>query len=291
VKIASGFSFDNKVHSFASDLKNMRGIRFFYLILIAISIFGCSRFRKIQKSGDWKVKYDAAIEYYEDQDYHRATMLFEDILPIIRGTAEAELGNFYLAYCYYNQKQYILSAHHFDEFVTIYGRSEYVTEAMYMHAYSLYLQSPDYQLDQTVTYEAVAAMQNFINLFPISEYAPEADQIIDELQAKLEKKAFEKCRLWYKLRRYKSALTEYETFRNEFPDSDFNEEVAYLKIETSHDYAMESIRSKQQERFTNTVEYYLEFLDKYPNSKFLRDAEKLYASSIQELSKFANSKI
>lgn len=266
----------------------MKVVRLIILLFAATLIVSCSKFRKIQKSGDWKVKYDAAIEYYEDEDYHRATILFEDILPIIRGTAEAELGNFYLAYCYYNQKQYILSAHHFQEFVTIYGRSEYVMEASYMHAHSLYLQSPDYQLDQTTTYEAVAAMQNFINRYSSSEYAPEADRIIDAMQQKLEKKAFEQCRLYFKLKRYTSALTIYDNFKVDFPDSKYQEEVAFMKIETSFDYARESIPSKQEERYRNVTEYYLEFLDKYPNSKFLKDAEKIYGDSIEEITKFAD---
>lgn len=268
----------------------MREIRILFLLIIAASLVGCSKFRKIQKSGDWKVKYEAALAYYEKEDYHRAILLFEDILPIIRGTEEAELGNFYLAYSYYYQKQYILSAHHFDEFVKIYGRSDYAMEAAYMHAYSLYLQSPDYQLDQTVTYEAVTAMQKFINKYPASDYAPEADRIIDDMQQKLEKKAYEQCKLYYKLRRYKSALVVYDNFANDFPDSDYNEEIAYLRIETAYDYARESISSKQKERYQNAIDYYLAFIDKYPNSKFLKDAEKIYGESIEEITKFADSK-
>ena len=87
----------------------MREIRTLLVLLLAIAVLGsCSKFRKIQKSGDWRVKYEAAIEYYKEEDYHRTIILLEDILPIIRGTEEAELGNFYLAYSYYYQKQYIL---------------------------------------------------------------------------------------------------------------------------------------------------------------------------------------
>lgn len=266
----------------------MKTSRILIVFLAFASIYGC-KFRKIQKSGDWKVKYEAALAYYEEEDYHRTITLLEDILPIIRGTEEAELGNYYLAYSYFHQKQYILSAHHFEEFVRIYGRSEYALEAAYMHAYSLYLQSPDYQLDQTVTYEAVAAMQNFINKYPASEYAPDADDIIDDMQRKLEKKAFEQCKLFYKLRRYKSALVVYDNFKDDFPDSNYNEEVSFMRIETSYDLAKASITTKQEERFKSTVDHYLTFLDKYPGSEFIREAEKIYADSIEEITKFANS--
>lgn len=267
----------------------MREFRILFLLILTVAIVGCNKFRKIQKSGDWKVKYEAALAYYEDEDYHRTIILLEDILPIIRGTEEAELGNFYLAYSYYYQKQYILSAHHFDEFVRIYGRSEKVIEATYMHAYSLYLQSPDYQLDQTVTYEAVAAMQQFINKYPGSEYAPEADKIIDAMQQKLEKKAYEQCKLYYKLRRYRSGLVVYDNFSKDFPDSKYNEEVSILRIETAHDYAQESIPSKQEERFRVAIDHYLTFIERYPNSKFLKDAEKIYVNCIKEITKFADS--
>ena len=158
-----------------------------------------------------------------------------------------------------------------------------------MHAYSLYLQSPDYQLDQTVTYEAVAAMQQFINKNTTSDYASNADAVIDELQQKLEKKAYEQCRLYYKIRRYNSALVVYDNFKDDFPDSKYQEEVAYLRIKTSYDYAQQSIPSKQEERFQNTIDAYESFIDKYPSSKYLKEVEKIYANSIEEITTFARS--
>lgn len=267
----------------------MQGIRLIILFVLAISLLGCSKFRKVQKSGDWKLMYEAAVAYYEEEEYNKATQLLEEILPIIRGTAEAELGNFYFAYAYFHQKQYILSAHHFEEFITIYGRSEYIMEATYMHAYSLYLQSPDYQLDQTITYEAVAAMQNFLNKYPSSEYAEDGDKIIDEMQVKLETKAYNTSKLYFKLRRYKSALVAFKNFKNDYPDSDFNEEIAYLNVKTAYDLAVASVYERQQERFNQTIDLYQNFIDKYPNSSFIKEAEKLYAKSIEEITKFADS--
>ncbi|MEM6643017.1 MAG: outer membrane protein assembly factor BamD [Bacteroidota bacterium] len=264
--------------------------RLILLMLMVPAIVGCSKFRKIQKSGDWKVKYEAALEYYENKDYHRAELLLDEIRPIIRGTAEAELAEFTLAYCYYEQRQYILSSHHFEEFIRIYGRSEYLIEATYMHAYSLFLQSPDYQLDQTVTYQSIAAMQNFINSYPNSEYAEDADKTIDEMQVKLEKKAYNECKLYYRMRRYKSALVVYDNFKNDFPDSKYQEEVAFLKMQTSFDLAKQSIRSIQRERYQETIDIYLSFLDKYPQSEYLKDAEEIYAESIEEITTFADAK-
>lgn len=267
----------------------MRITRVAVFLVVSLSILSCGEFRKIQKSADWKVKYEAAVKYYQEEDYNKSIILFEEILPIIKGTKEAETGNFYFAYSYFHRRQYILASHHFQEFVTIYGRSENVMEATYMHAYSLYLQSPDYQLDQTSTYEAVAAMQNFINNYPTSEYAADADRIIDEMQVKLETKAYNNAKLYHKLRRYKSALVAFENFKDDYPDSNYNQEIAYLNIEVSYDLAVASITNKQEERFQNTIEFYQEFIDKYPSSEYLKEAEKIYAKSIEEITKFVGS--
>ncbi len=261
---------------------------FSLVVLLVVSISSCSKFRKIQKNGDWKEKYDAALKYYEDEDYYRANILLDEILPIIKGTKEAELATYYYAYSHYHMGRYILSAHHFKSFYAVYNRSDYAMEALYMHAYSLYLQSPDYNLDQTPTYEAISAMQNFINLHPYAEFSEDANKIIQQLQQKLEKKGYKNALQYYKLRRYKSAIVAFELFNEEFPDSRYNEELDYLKIAAIYNLAKESISSKQKERYQKTIGYYQEFIDKYPTSQFISNAENFYSDSINQIDKLAS---
>lgn len=267
-------------------MKGLKGVLLFFGVILLIT--SCSEFRKIQKSPDWKVKYNAALKYYQSEDYYKASLLLEDILPIIRGSKEAELGNFYLAYCYYHRGQYLLSAHHFQEFVNIFGRSKYVMEARYKKAHSLYLMSPPYELDQQNTVKAINEMQGFINNYPTSKYAKEADSLIDEMQQKLEKKNYEKCKLYYKLRQYKSGLITYDNFAKDFPDSKYREEVTAMKVETAYDLAKRSIRSKQKERYQTTIDNYLKFIDRYPSSNFSKKLESYYSQSLKEITKFAD---
>ena len=275
-------------------------IKYSLLLVILIGVSSCSKFRRIQKSPDWRLKYDAAVNYYEEgielldvrprrasKRFYRANTLLDEILPIIRGTAEAELGNFYFAYSYFHMGQYILSAHQFQEFMRIYGRSEYVMEAEYMRAISIYLQSPEYNLDQTSTYEAIDALQAYLDHYPAAEEFEIADSLINDLQVKLETKAYHNAVLFHKIRKYKAALVIFDNFYNDFPDSEFREEIEYLEIETSYDYAKVSFTDKQEERFRNCIEKYEQFLEKYPNSEYLEDAEELFTKSREELAKFA----
>jgi outer membrane protein assembly factor BamD len=55
------------------------------IILFALIAVGCSKFRRIEKSEDWRVKYEAGLNYFAKKDYYRASILFESILPIVRG--------------------------------------------------------------------------------------------------------------------------------------------------------------------------------------------------------------
>ncbi|NQW27324.1 MAG: outer membrane protein assembly factor BamD [Flammeovirgaceae bacterium] len=266
-------------------MKLSKGI---YFILVA-SVFsvGCTKYQKLLKSADWTPKYEAAMKYYENKDYARAIGLFDDILPIIRGTKEAEVANFYYAYAHFYQDLFILSAHHFQTFEGIYSRSEYALEAKYMFGYSLYKQSPVYSLDQTPSYEAISVLQDFINEYPQSAFANDATSIINELQLKIELKEFEAAKLYAKVRQYEAASVTLENFIRDFPGSDLQEEAFFLRIKMAHDYARASIQSVQSDRFMLCVDRYIAFLDKYPNSKFLVEAEEYYSNSTDFLYKFA----
>jgi len=260
-----------------------KAVPFFTLFLLILLSTSCSKFRKIQKSGDPNEKLAAAMKYYEEEDYYRSTILFEEILPYFRGKEEAEEIQFYYAYAHFYQKQYVNSAHYFKNFYDVYNRSEYAEEAYYMYAYSLYMQSPPYNLDQTSTKEAITAMQTFLNKFPKSDKSEEATGIINELRLKLERKAFEKARNYYKLGIFKSAMVAYDNFEKDYPDSDFVEDIGFLKIKTMYDYAKNSVPSKQMERYKKCVTFYQSFIEDYPESDYISEAQDIYQDSLDEI--------
>jgi len=257
----------------------------------------CSKFRKIQKSDDWKVKYDAAFEYYEEKDYYKAKILFEEILPIIKGTKEAEKAQFYYAYTHFYQKLYTESAFFFRSFYETYSRSPFAEEAMFMQAFSSYKESPNANLDQSSTYDAIASIQTFINRYPQSKYVEQSTEIIDQLQKKLEEKAYENAKLYYKINKsamneatmYKAAIRSFDNFQRDFPDSDLNEEISFLKIEAQYHLAKQSFLNLQKDRFASVVEYYQTFIDAYPTSKYLKSAENMYSFSLSQLNELQSS--
>ncbi|GAB4013017.1 outer membrane protein assembly factor BamD [Spirosoma sp. KCTC 42546] len=261
-------------------------------ILLGIGVVfllgSCSPFSKLQKSGNDDAKYKGALEYYKKGDWYRAGLLFEELIPVLKGSNESELAQFYYAYTQYQQGQYLLSATLFKKFYETFARSDYAQEAMYMYAYSLYRDTPSFNLDQSNTLTATSALQDFINAYPDSKYRDDATKQILDLRGKLERKAYEKAKLYYKtsgfnIASYKSSVIAINNFQREFPDSEYNEELAFLKVDAEFSLAQNSLETKQKERYQEAISYHQAFIDKYPNSKFLKQSEKMYETSQKEI--------
>lgn len=259
-----------------------RVTRFTAYFLVLLAGFSC-KFNKIEKNPDWRVKYEAGLAYYAKKDYYRASILFDQILPIIRGLPEAEKVQFNLAYCQYNEKLYLLAAEQFKSFYETYGRGVLSEEARFMHAFSLDKSSPGSNLDQTGSIQAMASMQEFLNRYPNSKFKDQAVEVIFTTQVKLEKKGFDNARQYVKMRSYKAAVVALNSFKDNFPDSKYLEEANYLILLSQFEIAKQSISSKQPERYKEVVENYKTFVDQYPDGKFLKDAEKLYIESTSKL--------
>lgn len=248
----------------------------------------CSPFSKLQKNGSDDEKYKGAIEYYKKGDWYRAGLLFEELIPVLKGSTESEMAQFYYAYTQYHQQQYLLSATLFKKFYETFARSDYAQEANYMYAYSLYKDTPQYNLDQSNTLTAASALQDFINTYPDSKYKDDCTRIIMELRKKLEEKAYAKAKLYYKtsgfnIASYKSSVVAINNFQKEFPDSEYNEELAFLKVDAEFSLAQNSLETKQKERYQEAMAYHQAFVDKYPNSQYVKQSEKMYETSQKEI--------
>ncbi|MEZ0486488.1 outer membrane protein assembly factor BamD [Fibrella aquatica] len=269
--------------------------RCFFALLIGVvmlSLSACSDFSKLQKSGTDDQKYKAALKYYEKKDWYRAGLLFEEIIPKLKGSSEQEISQFNYAYTQYNQGLYEPAAQLFRRFYETFARSESAPESMYMYALSLYKSTPGFNLDQSNTITAMSALQDFVNSNPDSEHVKDCSELILDLRRRLERKAYERAKQYYKvsgfsIANYKSSVVAINNFQREFPDSEFNEELAYLKVDAEYNLATNSIAEKQKERFQEAVAFYKSFQEKYPNSKYLKQAEKMVENSTKELDRIA----
>lgn len=263
--------------------------------LILLFCLGCilltsckSEYEKLRASNDVELVYKKALEYYNKKDYYKAQNLIEQILGRYRGKKEAEDLYVKYAYTHYYQGNYILASSYFQNFANTYITSSLREEAAFMSAYSNYLQSPDYKLDQTYTLKAISELEVFVNTFPKSERLNESNKLIDELRAKLEKKAFEEGLLYYNLKQYQSASITFNNMLKDFPDSDNIEQIRYYIVKANYTLAENSIYSKKLDRYQETLVAAELFKSKFFKSKDLKEVNSILKQTKENIKKLEN---
>jgi outer membrane protein assembly factor BamD len=259
-----------------------------FILLVTFSIFiACrSEFERIRTSGNATLIYEEANRFFQDEEYDKAIILYELIIPVYRGKREAEDIYFNYANAHFLDRRYILSSHYFDTFSSTYTGSTKREEAMYLSALSHYKVSPRYELDQDETSQAIEAFQLFVNTFPTSERVAECNSLIDEMRAKLEKKAFESAKLYHDMANYSSAVVAYENMLKEFPGTSRQEEVRYRMVRANFSLAENSIFTRQEERFRHTEEQCRIYLRKYSGTDRASDVEKIQNECLTALKTF-----
>lgn len=261
-------------------------ISFSILCCVWITLVSCSDYQKLLNSDDVPEKYKQAEVFYNNGEYRKANRLLEQILPTYRGKPQAQRVIFFFADSYFQTRSYNLAAYQYESFVKSYPKSERVQEATFKAAKSYYHQSPSYSLDQEDTYKAIEKLQIFINLYPNSQYNPEANQMISELQEKLEKKDFEIAKQYFTIRDYRAAIKANDNFIANFPGTKFREEALYTKFLSLYEIAINSIFSKKEKRLKELQEQYNLILRYYPETLFLVDLDNKMKKVNSELEEF-----
>jgi outer membrane protein assembly factor BamD len=258
-----------------------------YLALISVILIllfsSCSEYQKLLKSNDYDLKYEKAMEYYDAEDYIRASTLLEELMAVYRGTETAEQVYYRYAYTYYYQKDYFTAGYYFDHFVSNFPNSKYADECAFMKAYCFYMDSPSPNLDQTSTYKAIDELQIFINRHPQSTRIEECNRLIDELNDKLVEKSFNGAKLYFDLGEFKASITALNNSLLEYPDTKYREELLYLILKSNFELARNSIQEKIRERYEQTTEAYYKLVEEFPETKHLREAERIYQAAQKAL--------
>lgn len=252
-------------------------------VLAILIVVSCSEYRKVVKSTDIQLKYQTAIKLYEKEDYHRAMQLFDELMIYYRGTDTIEKINYYYAYCYFGEDDYLQAGYYFSKFTTTFPTSKYAEECMYMAAYCQYLYSPTHTLDQTITLDAIKGLQMFINMYPKSTRVEQCNKNIDELRAKLEKKSYEIAKLYYKTENYQASSISFKNLLKDFPDTKYREQAYYYILASQYNYALNSIETKKKERLEAAKDAYYALLTTYPQTVYEKEAKDILKNIEKEL--------
>ena len=261
-------------------------MRLFFILIIAGFFSGCQGINKLLKNPDPEFKLRKAEQYYVNKKYIFAQQLYEDVMPYYKGKTEFEDIYYKFAYCAYYQNDYMNAENLFKSYLEAFPKSSRAEELDYMRAFTYYKQSPKPPLDQTNTLKAMGMMQTFINTHPNSPKNKEAMEIIDICRAKLEEKESASAQLYFDLGQFRAAGVAFISLLNNFPESDKGDEYKFMAIKSYFNFAELSVDDKKIERFEQVISECNDFMDRFPDSKLLTEAERyitLSQSNIKNL--------
>lgn len=251
------------------------------LMMMIVLLSSCGEYNKILKSTDYELKYSYAKKYFNAKQYNKSATLLDELMPIFKGTAYAEESLYLLAQSYYGQKDYETASQYFETYYTTYPKGEYTELARFYSGYGLYLDSADPRLDQSMTYRAIEQLQLYMEYYPQSERASEAQNIMFELQEKLAYKELMATRLYFNLGTYmgnnylSSVITAQNALKN-YPYSKYREELMFYMIRSKYELALVSVEERLQGRYREVVDEYYNYLNEYPDGRYLKQVERYF---------------
>lgn len=248
------------------------------IVAVAAAAFGAckSQYEQLLESGDTDAKYAAAFDYFNKGKYQKAAQLFESLSMLTSGTARDDTVQYYWALSNYNQKDYYSAESNFKHFIDNYPASGFSESAEFLRIDCLYRSTLRYELDQSPTYTAITAISEYEIAHPRSANKPVCDKMLADLSDRLDRKAYENAKLYYKMEDYKAARVALKNVLKDDADNIYREDILYYAAMSSYHYARLSVPDKQKERYMVFVDDYLNFIGEYPESSYRRELDGLY---------------
>lgn len=258
--------------------------------LVAIAAVSCkSQYDAVMNSTDPDFKYKAAFEYFNQGKYQKSAAIFESLSFITNGTQRDDTVQYYWGLSNYRAKDYFTAETNFDKFATNFPRSPFAEEARYLRIDCLYRQTLRYELDQTPTYNTINVITEYLKEYPVNDHVSDCSAILNDLGARLDRKAYEAAKLYFKMEDYKASRVAFRNVLKDDAENIFREDILYYIAKSSYKYAALSIPEKQKERYLVFMDDYLNFVSEIPDSPYRKELDMLYAKSQKALGKYAGS--
>ena len=255
----------------------MKKVLIFVLTAVCAVFVSCSsQFDKLLASYNYGDKYRAALKYYDEGKYSKAAQLLENVAMNAQGTPQEDTVRFYWGMSNYNMKDFATAQSNFSEFVQTFPRSPFAKEAEFRMIDCMYRGTYRWELDQRPTEQALTYIDKYIIENPGTEYARYCKVMKDDLEERLDKKAFEGARLYYHMEDYLAAHHALKNVLKDDAENQYREEVLYYTAMASYKYALNSVEEKQRERYMAFMDDYLNFVSEYPDSKHKSELESIY---------------
>lgn len=253
-------------------------------ILATLALGGCGEYQAIMRTQDSELWFTKGLEYYQRGDYKKSCNLLGNVLAKYAGTSKYDTLLTTYAHSLAYSGDFYSAAHYFSDYVKTYPSSHKCEECQYMAGYCYYMLSPRSELDQSDTESAIEELNYYLQMYPQSSRAAEAERMLHDMEDKLALKAFNSAKLYYNMgnymgNNYNSAVITAQNCLRKYPDTVHREELSYLILRAKYIQADRSILLKQADRYRDTIDEYYSFVNDYPTSKWRGEADKILERS------------
>ena len=121
----------------------------------------------------------------------------------------------------------------------------------------------------------------FLEYFPDSSKKDEAQSMIFALQDKLVMKEYLSAKLYYNLgnylgNNYESCVITAQNALKDYPYTNMREDLSILILRAKYEMAVYSVEDKRAERYREAVDEYYAFKNEFPESKYMKDADRIF---------------
>jgi len=247
------------------------------LLVVVISAASCkTQFDTLLEGNDVEAKYKAAFELYESGKYQKASRLFESLAIATAGTERDDTVQYYWGLSNYSDRNFLTAQTNFERFYENYPGSPFTEQAKFLRIDCLYKSTLRYELDQTPTYAALTAMNEYLIDNPTGRNAEVIYKMIKDLNDRLDRKSFENAKIYYTMEDYQASKVALKNVLKEDADNIYREEILYYLAMSSYKYAYNSVPAKKKERYMLFIDDYLNFIGEYPESSHRKELDNLY---------------
>lgn len=257
----------------------------FSICALALLTSCAHEFNQVYKTVDNDYKYEYAKECYANGKYQRAITLLDQLVIPMKGTDHAQECLFMLGMAQYLYKDYEMASATFRKYHQSYPKGIFAEQASYFVGESLYESTPEPRLDQSPTIAAIAAYQEYLDLYPDATNKRQAQQRMFDLQNKLVTKELKSAQLYYNMgtyfgncslggSNYEACIVTAQNALKDYPYSNQREDFALLIMKSKFELAENSTEAKRMDRYRDAEDECYGFINEYPDSKDKALAEK-----------------
>lgn len=242
------------------------------LFILFPFIFACAKeFVSIGK-GEPDKEYRSCLELTKKGKYEESIQCMEMFKARYPQTAEGKEALLRIGDAQFHKKDYLIAAESYMAFIRLYPTHPKNDYARYRAGVCYFKESPKaIDRDQEYLSEAIEQLRFVLRRYPNSEYTGLSSATLRVALQRIAKRNFYVGRFYYRTGEYIAAIPRFQEVAENFPDSGLADKSLYLVVDAN-------LHLKQ---FEAAKEAFSKLSAKFPDSKYVKKAEKKMLSAIK----------